>query len=219
MLRWMRIACFLVLGLACAACSTAPVPLDEDEIDPLSVSPSDFSIEITVLAPPTTEDPGDSGHDVPVQFKTSRYVLFPDGSLHYGLDPERKRGGDWLPPLIRILSRRETASVWSLSQQLGFADPERGEPSVNFKLVHPGPHEIVTMAGFSGGGRRWSFIRHQPEGEFEDAAMTQLVRSLAALSWASDRALPESRIVPKRYDFGPDPYAKYREPAATAPAK
>jgi len=137
-------------------------------------------------------------------------VLFPDGSLHFGLDPQRKRGGDWLPPLTRILSRRELASLWSIAQQQGFTDPGRGDPAFNFKLVQTGLNEVVTMVGFSGSGRRWSFVRRQELSQEGDAAMTRLVREMAALAWASDRELPESRIVPKRYDFGPDPYARYR---------
>ena len=39
-----------------------------------------------------------------------------------------------------------------------------------------------------------------------------LVRHLAGLAWATD--LPQKRIrtIPRRYDFGPDPYARYRTP-------
>ncbi|MHC4909731.1 MAG: hypothetical protein ACYTF9_08450 [Planctomycetota bacterium] len=37
-----------------------------------------------------------------------------------------------------------------------------------------------------------------------------LVRHLAALVWARDDAGERRVVVPRRYDFGPDPYAMYR---------
>lgn len=208
-----------MLAIACiaalASCATAPVDVADEEIDPLSGSPSDFSLEVTVLAPLVPE--AAANVPVPAQLRQSRYVLFADGELHQGLDPDHKWGADWLPPITRILSRRELAELWSLAQQIGFTDPKAGSPAVNFKLVKPGPDEIVTLAGFSGNGKRWFFERRQKVGSAEDPAMTQLVRRLAQLSWASDRAEPETLIVPHRYNFGPDPYARYRTGAATAP--
>jgi hypothetical protein len=42
-----------------------------------------------------------------------------------------------------------------------------------------------------------------------DPAAARIVRALAILSWIPDYR-PED-VAPERYDFGPDPYAVYRE--------
>ena len=39
----------------------------------------------------------------------------------------------------------------------------------------------------------------------------ETIRRLAALAWATDLPSNETFVAPIRYDFGPDPYARYRE--------
>lgn len=189
--------------LTAAGCS-APSAI---QADPLGGAPADFTLDVTVLVGDDVQ-PASEAH-----LQRSRYVLFPDGLLHYQADPQGERGQDWLPPLMRVLNRRQVAEVWSLIQQLGFAEQtgDDGEP-FNFKLVHVQPDERVYLLGVQAHGRRLNFKRGGLASEAPDAAMVQLVRRLAELAWASD--LPEQpiRTLPRRYDFGPDPYAPYRQP-------
>lgn len=184
-------------------CAAAPSQVT----DPLSAAPDDFAIELSVLAAP----------DLPMQTelhrRSSRLVLLPDGALHYGVDPKSVHGASWLPPLTRILSRRQVAEVWSVARQLGFTDPQAGQPPTNFDLVAAQPGSISYVAAFTGWGERWQFVRRAPVAEPADPAMQQLVERLAHLAWvdADAAAHTDVRILPKRYDHGPDPYAKYRK--------
>lgn len=201
----------MMSGTYLGGCATTPEQLAEEaerQVDPQGGAPMDFSIEATVLAPMVYEP--EIYRKTPAHLRQSRYVLFCDGVLHDGLDPDHKFGAEWLPPVTRTLSHLQMAELWALASQLGFADPARGSEAFNFRLVKPGPDEVVTMVGFCGNGRRWCFIRRQQVGQPEDPAMAQLVRQLAILAWGTDREPPESHIVPKRYDFGPDPYLPYR---------
>jgi hypothetical protein len=201
----------LLVMLASAWCAAGCAQQQRVSADPLGSAPSDFSLEVTILtgeqAPPSSE----------AHLRQSRYVLFADGSLHYGEDAERAKGGDWLPPLTRVLTRRQVAEVWSVAQHLGFTDPENaGSAAINFNLVKPPIDGVTHIAGFRAWGERWSFTQdatiNQP-----DPAMVRLVRDLARLAWASDQPKQAVRVMPKRYDFGPDPYERYRQPGG-APA-
>ena len=46
--------------------------------------------------------------------------------------------------------------------------------------------------------------------EARESANTVLVRTLGALAWLRDAPLQDSTVEPLRYDFGPDPWARYR---------
>jgi hypothetical protein len=211
----------LLAGLASAGCARR----QQVSADPLGIAPTDFSIEATVL---TGE--GATVHES-AHLRQSRYVLFADGSFHYGEDVDREQGADWLPPLTRVLTRKQLADVWSLAQRLGFTDPDNaGGSAINFKLIEPQAGGVTHIVAFRGWGERWSFVHgwapqdgetaphgqtpsHQP-----DSAMTQLVRELARLAWASDRSPVEAVVMPTRYDFGPDPYERFRQPGGATAA-
>jgi hypothetical protein len=184
----------LVLGAGCAS----PPPISDD---PFAVTPIDFSLDLTVLFGKSNSE------DSVNRLRPSRCVLFPDGSLYYGEGAEF--GPDRIPPLIRRLNRRQVAGVWSLAQQLGFADPDNGSEPTNFTLIHPEPGEIVDLIRISGQGRRWEFVRTSSFNEPDPASM-QLMRLLSQLAWASDTRLSSESMPPVRYDYGPDPYAIYR---------
>ena len=172
--------------------------------DPLGAVPMDFTLDVTIL---TGEDIKDRPE---AQWRQSRYVLFSDGSLHYGADNERK--ADWMPDLARRLSRQRVAEIWSLSQQLGFADPVNGDVPTNFMSISPAPTEVVYLIAYTGSNKRWEFVRRTEPGDNADPASVTLVRRLAMLAWANDRSSREMPLLPNRYDFGPDPYARYRRP-------
>ena len=172
--------------------------------DPLGAAPMDFTLDVTILA-------GEDIKDRPeAQWRQSRYVLFSDGSLHYGADNERK--ADWMPDLARRLSRQRVAEIWSLSQQLGFADPVNGDVPTNFMSISPAPTEVVYLIAYTGSNHRWEFVRRTEPGDNADPASVTLVRRLARLAWANDQSSREMPLLPNRYDFGPDPYARYRRP-------
>lgn len=185
--------------------------------DPLGVAPTDFAIELTILTGPETFASNE------VQLRQSRYVMFADGSLYQGDDVERLRGADWLPPLTRVLTRRQVAEIWSLAQQLGLTNPDNPTVEANFKLVQTAPDGVMYLTAITGWGERWTFVRPSSF-DSPDPAMTHLARALAKLAWSSDQPASAAMIMPKRYDFGPDPYARYRQPggatgATSAPGK
>lgn len=189
-------ACF-ALG-ACAAQRTAAV-------DPIGDVPDDFSIDLTVLVQPTDED---ALTVRAAHLKQSRIVLLPDGSLHYGADPDR--GADWLPGLTRRLSRQQIAHVWALLRQLGLTDVEQADPMVNFNLIEVRPGDVAYLAALTAESERWAFLRVSPISGEPDAAMVMLVRTLAQLAWATDIEQVDDDTPARRYDFGPDPYVRYR---------
>ena len=75
----------------------------------------------------------------------------------------------------------------------------------------PPPQRLVHLLAVTGNDDRWVFTRSYGPGDATDPALTELIRHLADLAWADD--LPEGRIIvqPRRYDLGPDPYARYRK--------
>ena len=184
-----------------AGCRAGPPGLSAD---PLGAVPADFSVDLTILAGPQVEQPSEA------HARQGRFVLLCDGSLHWASDQTRR--SDWLPPRRRILSRRQLAELWSLAQHLGLADSANADTPLNVNLVEPEPRQTVYVAIFTGGGDRWCHVRRRDDDEQPDAAMVRFVRRLAELAWAGDLPEDRARVIPRRYDFGPDPYARYRRP-------
>jgi len=219
MRRWIVI---MVLLPSCAWPGAGCQQQKRVSTDPLGAAPTDFALELTILTPPPALSAATAPATMPataVHLRQSRYVLFADGSLYQGDDPEHAKGADWLPPLTRVLTRRQVAEVWTLAQQLGFTDPDKSSGATNFKLASPPENgRVMYLATFGGWGHRWTFARPCTEAD-PDPAMTQLVRELAQMAWSSDLPAAAGYIMPKRYEFGPDPYARYRQtggaPAAT----
>ena len=76
-----------------------------------SNAPFDFSLDITVV---TTE------LHMLAHMRSSRYVIFPDGSIHYS--DKEGWGPNTLPPRTRILSRSQLSTIWSRLKQMGMGD-------------------------------------------------------------------------------------------------
>lgn len=200
----------LLMLVVTAGCAAGPGA----SIDPLGAAPPDFSLDVTVLTRPATTSAADErAAPLEAHLRPSRSILFPDGSLCYGPDPDSRQGVNWVPPIARILTRREIAEIWSLAQQLGWTDPNAGDPVINFKLVTPERGERIYLIGFSGSERRWNFIRRAPIEAPPDPAASRLVQHLAKLVWA-DETDASVKFMPKRYDLGPDPYSRYRTSAS-----
>ncbi len=193
--------------LAVSGCTTGPsepmagaVPVD----DPLDVAPDDFSIDLTIST--ARDDP-----NLPKETRSSRFVLFADGSLHWG--NQENRGADWLPPLRRTLDRSHMAQLWSLAGSYGLSDSTAAEAPVNYNLLEPEPGEIIYILAMTGDEKRWGFVQRFEElDEPPDAAIAEIAGRLAGLAWTGEMPQDRPLIIPQRYDFGPDPYVDYREP-------
>jgi hypothetical protein len=173
-------------------------------VDPLGDVPEDFGVEISIMV-----DPPDVAADASLQ--PSRYVLMSDGLLYYGFDEVGGQPGRiWMPPPVRVLTRAQVAEVWSLARQLGFADANAGDAPSNFRLVDPPQNEALYLMRLSSHERRWDFIQRMPVEQVPQSAMHVFVRHLAQLAWVDERPPQERPVAPKRYDFGPDPYERYR---------
>jgi hypothetical protein len=187
----------LITLLALAACSQPATVTD-----PLSAAPEDLTIDVTIL----------TGRRVKVEDEAHRrqgkMILLADGTLH----ADWGQGVTWKtrPGLTRTLRREQTAELWFLARQLGFADSSKGDAPVNLGLITPERNEILYLLVFSAGGDTWTFVRHTPADQKTGPELTRMVRALAALAWESDSPVDRVRIEPQRYDFGPDPYARYR---------
>lgn len=168
------------------------------EQDPPGAHPDDFSVDLMVRPP---------GDDKTKPHK-GRYVLFPDGSFVWGDDP------GWLGTSRRMLSRRQVVAVWSLIGELGFDNPDVASAMLNIGLLEPGPGQTIYAAVISGRGRRWTHVRRVNAGEKLDGSMGRLVGELVGLArrLGPMEASDALRQVPRRYEFGPDPYARYRRP-------
>ncbi len=195
----------LLVGLVMVTgCATKP-PLQTHQTgvatsqdDPLHV-PADFSLDLTVWV-----DAATPGADT--QVRPGRFILFCDGSLHWSgrvEDPE-----DEMPPLRRILRRADMAALWTLIRQLGMDDATKATPAVNIRLVEPPPGEVLYLAALTADGRRWVFQRNASARDQPDPAMTSLAERLSELAWAD--LVDVVPVTPRRYEFGADPYARYR---------
>ncbi|MCH7848198.1 MAG: hypothetical protein IIB53_07540, partial [Planctomycetes bacterium] len=77
--------CTIAIVITLGGCTAAP----DYAVDPLSGAPADFTVDLTILGTLDGEP------TPPVHLRPGRFVLFPDGSLHFGLDEDR--GVNWLP--------------------------------------------------------------------------------------------------------------------------
>ncbi len=171
--------------------------------DPLGDAPSDFSVDLTVLG---TEEQMDLAKLV----QPSRFVLYADGSLHWGLD--EGRGTAWIPPLRRTLSREQVAGVWSYAKQLGLTDSANAKPLGNLKrMSNPPSGSVLFVLDFTGRGDRWGYLQEMNVKDASSSAINDFARKLADLAWAGDLAFDKRLIEPHRYDFGSDPYVQYRQ--------
>jgi hypothetical protein len=187
----------LVGGLVLAGCAGGPPQRDQLA----APAPGGFSIDLTALHGRGAE----GAFDGPV---AGRLVLFPDGSLHAGA--RAGAGAGWLPPRVRVLRYEQTEEIWALCRQVQPSPPL--PPNLNLHRAAPGT--TLLLGAFAADDQRWScaeLLERVDSGPQESSPLQQLARRLSALGWGADRPMPAPEIVPRRYDFGPDPYARYRQ--------
>lgn len=175
--------------------------------DPFAAVPDDFTLDITVVRGPalSADDPAPRA-PAPVFARPGHWVLLADGSLHWagGQDP----AAQGLPPRRRVLDLPEVARLWLLAGQLGLADPAGAMAPVNPRLLEVRPGQVAYLAILTGRGRRWAYERRVDAGQPADEVMARFIGRLAELAWIE----PPVRLDRDEtgYDFGPDPYARYR---------
>lgn len=194
-----RIAPLIVMLLVIAGCAGAPERAP-GAVDELERPPDDFTLDVAVL----------HGRRVPEQtraeLRNGHFILLADGSLLH----DSGRSVDWTqrPGRVRWLYQQQVNELWRTARELGFTVASNADFSGNPALIVPDREQIVAIISFAAEGERWTFVRSTPAGEPFDPATTRLIRALADLAWGVD--LPAERLLPIRFDFGPDPYAGFR---------
>lgn len=213
-----------VAGASAGAAST-PAPnaagraTATTQADLLGSVPGDLTVDLTIL-------PGrDLRERSEAHVVQSKYILFPDGSLH----GDRGRSMAYLvrPARVRVVSREVMSDLWLLLRQSGFepvaspapgaAEPFTGNPS----LLAPTAGEVLSILSVRANGTSSTFLRRgapaiDGAAETMDASMTRVARAVARLAWATDEPSFDTYVQPLRYDFGPDPYAPYRPKPVTS---
>ena len=158
----------------------------------------------------------------PVQVRPARAVILSDGSLRADVGPSL--GVDDRPGVTRHLRRRQLLTLWQRLDELGFAEAGSGNFDRNPNLLVPGPNEVIQILELRRNGRDWIVVdrfavsEDAEEGSSgsdgtlsgQDPRMKAALRSIAALAWASDAPPDDTVRFPERYDFGPDPWDRYR---------
>jgi hypothetical protein len=163
--------------------------------------------------------------DWPVHLRPGRAIILADGSLRADVGPTLDLGDR--PGVSRHLRRAQLAGLWRELDELGLATPDAGNFEGNPKLLTPGRREVLQVLECRRDGRDWIIVHRfevppitsgqdaETEREVvesaEDPRLRAAIRRIAALAWAAD--LPPDGIprYPERYDFGPDPWARYRQ--------
>lgn len=186
----------LLLLIALAGCVTKPH-------DPLH-TPTDFTADVTVLAGKNADTRREPW------MRQGKMILFSDGTVLADLGPTmhaRTRPGK-----SRVLYQQQVLQMWELARTLGFASPDLANFEGNPDLLEAADGELLYVLTFSSGSQRWVFVSRCPVQQGPDEATGQWVRAMAEAAFL--RELPEDRILPTRYDFGPDPYAWFKKPGA-----
>jgi len=171
--------------------------------DPLAVVPEDLILDLRVLTP----KPGLASSQQPI-VRPGRFVLLPDGSLYAELNGLHKARD--LPPFVRRLEARQRAEAWALINELGYADAPQADPIVNPILIDRPETGALYVLNLRGNQQQWMFRRRVADGEDRAAGMQRLTDWLTEIAWLDVESDGTRMVAPRRYDFGPDPYAQYR---------
>lgn len=188
----------MILAFATAGCAAVRLADDDD-----AAAPADLTVDVAVLI----------GEDVPdrpeAHLRQSRFVVFPDGTLHFAAD-EGLDAND-LPGVTRALDAVHMARLWSMLRELGFAERDSSITIENPQTIEAAADEIVYVVSIVADDNRWMQVQRFRSGDVPPGDTMKFIRQLARLAWATDEPQRGVAVAPKRYDFGPDPYARYRE--------
>lgn len=185
------------LGTGCA--STDHNGAADASTDPLASVPADFQLDVRVLVGSKIVD------QERLERRPAHMVVLPDGSLHAAQGNQIVPGSR--PGLARVLYRDQVADVWALLTRLAFVGA--GEPPAG-PVQPPEADEIVYVVEYTMNSKRRRVEKRVPADGSKEGAATVLVRSLGALAWLRDAPITDSTVAPLRYDYGPDPWARYR---------
>lgn len=163
--------------------------------------PNDLTVDVTVLVGRGAPDA------VLVESQQAKYIVEPDGTLQADAGPFIDISTR--PGRSRVLAQDQLAYVWSVLRQTGFAREADANGPPNPDLLRVNPKERLAIITVRAEGHTWSFVRRTTGDQALDPAAARVIRTLAALAWIPDRR--PSDLLPERYDYGPDPYAVYRE--------
>lgn len=182
-------------------CSTTGTPSSQSVpgSDPLMGVPRDFQLDVRVLVGAKVEDRDR------LERRQVHMIVLPDGALHAAVGDQVIPGSR--PGLARVLYRDQVADLWVLLQQSSFIGS--GDPVIG-PVRQPGAKEIVYIVEYTMDNIRRRIVERQLSGDARGSATTVLVRSMGAMAWLRDRPIRDSTVMPIRYDFGPDPWARYR---------
>lgn len=209
------------MAVALVGCGTTPVDASSGTAESV---PQDVVIAAAVVVgDKLAHRMNAEGGDWPVHLRNSRAIVLPDGTLRAEVGPSLTIGDR--PGITRHLRRNQLAGLWARADQLGLGDPSAGNLQGNPALVTAGPWEIVWLLEFQRDGRDWVVMDRidlaggpiTPERavSLEQDSIRAMFRALAALAWASDTTTDDVIRYPERYDFGPDPWSRYRRKAGT----
>lgn len=206
--RW---RCAVLAGLAAAltACqSKQKAQGDQAQLVPVPWEvPADFSLDLTIVAQ-VAEEQG-AAQVMPLEMRPGRFVVFADGALHHTSEPSR---GPWsLPPLVRILTDDQVDQLWHYVRTSGLGEPADGAPVGNLLDIEPPDEGVGYFLVISAIDQRWMQGEVITGDQIGDEAYGQLAQRLGWLAWLPETKPRDRRRAVRRYDFGPDPYARYRQ--------
>lgn len=195
----------LLTGLFAGGCASKQTV----SADPLGTVPSDFTIDVAVISGGREDAERGTGEVVPAELRSGRFIVFPNGDLHYA--SRDMRSHEARPPLTRRLTRDELSRLWAICNQSGLVDASPMTMD-EARSMNPDSGEVVYILTLHADGRYRGVARIFERSGATDTAEGALVRELAALAWANELPSDRAMVIPKRYDFGPDPYERYRKP-------
>lgn len=167
MRRSTRVSFTIFSTALCAwGCSVAPTAATQDP-------PPDFSIAVTVLAPPSNDTPG-----VPISARPLRLLIEPDGSLRAGVGPGADL--DTYPERVRTLTADQINEAYAIARDAGLLDPanpdrREGNPSESAERLGGITHVVEVRAHTD----RWYVLLDGGP----DRASTPMIERLAEWSY------------------------------------
>ena len=167
-------------------------------------APADFTLDYAQLAG------DDVGTIRGVDARSARYVVLPDGTLHAGLS----QSGDVssLPPRVRTLSDSQMDRLWQLVGDLGLDESGSSEVG-NMQKVMELPGQMIDLVAITADDRIMKIGRTRSLTDAPDPRLKTLAKTLAVLAWMDDdvASMRDRTQTVERYDFGSDPYQRYRK--------